>query len=126
MISFRAIAATIDDDSTSRHFLNKQRPLEDKEAQSSPEAASRTETGGDPRNELVDYHTGHSAADVRWRKDMAYSAAKALGVDPRTAPTPQQPGLLYEGKRADKGLERYPIRLYRIHRPQNSLCIRRV
>ena len=23
-------------------------------------------------------------------------------------------------------LERYPIRLYRIHRPQNSLCIRRV
>jgi hypothetical protein len=28
-----------------------------------------------------------------------------------------------QGKR---GLERYPIRLYRIHRPQNSLCIRRV
>ncbi len=91
MISFRAIAATIDEDSTSRHFLNKQRPLEDKEAQSSPEAASRTETGGDPRNELVDYYTGHSAADVRWRKDMAYSAAKALGVDPRTPPLHNNP-----------------------------------
>jgi len=103
MISFRAISATIDGDSTARYFLNKQRPLEDKEAQSSPEASSGTETGGDPRNDLVDYYTGHGAAGVRWRKDMAHSAAKALGIDPRHAPTPQQLGRLYEGKLADTG-----------------------
>ena len=103
MISFRAISATIDGDSTARYFLNKQRPLEDKKTQSSPEAASGTETSDDPRNDLVDYYTGHGAGGVRWRKDMAHSVAKTLGVDRRHAPTPQQLGRLYEGKRADTG-----------------------